>query len=356
MISYDNLIALGATSVTLTYLRPQGRELERSWRVSAPNSTTAFQQAGGTAGAEPRGGVTWAADVEASWRIAGFDRADVHDEVVYTFTTYAGHTVVAGIRPAAGAREPVWLLGPLAVRRTGRTLTAALTAKRADRLSALLQRAVLDVDRVIPSWHGALVAFAPRTRAQFGRVLAAPPAEYAGIAAVTTTVDGSASPRAPVAIVVNPPVFDTLSPLGRHVVISHEATHDATGVAARPVPAWVAEGFADYVGVGSVDVPVSVSAGDVIAAVRRHGPPAALPGSAAFDLGGARLETAYEEAWLACRVIAGRYGQPALVRFYQRVVRQPHDVAGAFAAVLHTTQARFTGEWRRYLVRLAAHD
>lgn len=356
-ISYDNLVALGATGVTLAYLRPQARQLERSWRVSAPNSTTAFQQAGGKAGGgRPGGAISWAADVEVRWRIAGFERADVHNEVVYTFSTYAGRTAVTDIRPAAGAREPVWLLGRLAVRRTARTLTAALTARRADHLSALLQRAVRDVDRVIPAWHGGLVAFVPRTRVQFGRLLATRPAEYAGIAAVTTTVDGSTSTRTPAAIVINPPVFDTLRPLGAHVVISHEATHDATGVAAGPVPPWVAEGFADYVGVGSVDVPMSVSAGDVIAVVRRHGPPAILPGPAAFDLGGARLETAYEEAWLACRAIAARYGQPALVRFYERVVRHPHDVAGAFAAVLHTTRARFTGEWRRYLVRLAAHD
>jgi hypothetical protein len=115
----------------------------------------------------------------------------------------------------------------------------------------------------------------------------------------------------------------------------------------------VAEGFADYVGVGAVEVPLSVSARVVIRDVRRNGVPRALPSNDDFSAGRGDLELAYEQAWLANRLIAGEYGERRLVRFYRFVVASPDDLGGAFG-VLGTTEEAFTADWRRSLRLLVA--
>ncbi len=139
-------------------------------------------------------------------------------------------------------------------------------------------------------------------------------------------------------IVVNPWVFDGLGPIGRHVVVSHEATHVATGATTVSMPLWVAEGFADYVGVGSVDVPLRVSARAAVRQIRKSGLPDRLPRDSAFHAGGG-AEATYEEAWLAMRLIARQYGQDAPGRLLRgrgapsqcrrcRSTGQPRDHAG----------------------------
>src|SRR3546814_6597486 len=79
------------------------------------------------------------------------------------------------------------------------------------------------------------------------------PGDYANIAAVTTTVDGSLSPSAPVHVFVNPQMWAGLKPQGAQVVMSHEAVHVVTGAAITSgVPLWLLEGFADYVALRDV--------------------------------------------------------------------------------------------------------
>lgn len=293
-------------------------------------------------------GAAWKADVKVDYAIPGFDRAPARTTLSYTFVRRGGTVRIVDIEPADGQRMPIWLLGRLEVARSARTLVAATTAAVADRVSRQLHRAVRDVEEVLPSWSGKLVAYIPGNSSQLEAVLAAAPGSYDGIAAVTTTVDGSVRADAPVAIVVNAAVFDDLGPIGSHVVMTHESTHVATGAALVAMPLWVAEGFADYVGVGSVEVPASVAAQAVIRDVRRDGVPSRLPADDDFRAGSGGLEVYYEQAWLANRLIAQRYGQPALVRFYTSVVERPRDLAGAFDR-LGTSERRFTSDWRAHL-------
>ncbi len=293
----------------------------------------------------------WTADVEIAWHLAGVDRADARGTLTYTFDSRGGNVRVAGITASQHEREPIWLLGRLHVRRTPHTLAAAMTERAARRLDGELRRAALDVARVVPSWRGDLVAYAPGTDRQFESLLASTPGAYAGIAAVTTTSDGSRRPDAPVVIVINPTVFEGLGPLGTHVVITHEATHVATGATTVRMPLWVAEGFADYVGVGSVDVPISVSARAALRDVRRHGVPRRLPGDSEFSSGA--IEVAYERAWLAMRMIARDYGRRRLVAFYEAVVHRPYAVRSATRDNLGTSLTALTQQWRTYLKGLA---
>jgi hypothetical protein len=305
--------------------------------------------AGGLTSGQARrlGADAWAADVDVTWRMAGVDRTDARTTLTYTFVEDHGSAKVVKVAASEREREPVWLLGHLNVRRTDRTVVAATTPSGANRLHGALRRAVADVSRVLPDWRGDLVAYVPSTARQFDGVLGASPDSYKDIAAVTTTVDGSRRNDAPIAIVINPTVFGRLGPIGAHVVVTHEATHVATGATSVTMPLWIAEGFADYVGVGSVDVPFSVSAHAAIRSVRQDGVPRSLPTDAAFQTG--RIEIAYEEAWLAMRMIAADYGRGRLVAFYEDVVHRPDAVATSIRDNLGTSQAALTRQWRAYL-------
>ncbi len=295
----------------------------------------------------------WSADVALRWRLRGYAAREARAVVTVTFVRRRGAAYIADMTSSTGHRVPVWLLRHLDVRHSRRTLAAALSPGQANRLHRLLVVATSDLDRVIPHWHGKLVAFEPASASAFEAMVAGSPGAYDGIAAVTSTVDGSTRPRAPVAVFVNPANFDPLSQVGAHVVITHEATHVATGAATARLPLWVAEGFADYVGVGSVDIPLTVSAAAVVRDLRRHRVPAALPSNSAFATTGFRLEVAYEQAWLACRLIAERYGRARLVDFYFQVVAKSGGVADAVRTQLGTSLPHLTQQWRRSLRTLA---
>jgi hypothetical protein len=296
---------------------------------------------------------SWAADVATSWRFAGFDRRAEHLEVRVRFARADGDLRIAGVGGGAD-RTPVWLSGPLHVRRTATSLVlAAGSAEHADAVAALAQRAVPQVRRVLPAWPGGLVVEAPASQRGLDAALGADPGQYDGIAAVTTTPDGSRSRRAPSHVFLNPRVFDPLRPQGAQVVVTHEATHVATDAANSPAPIWLVEGFADYVALSSQPLPLSTTAARISALVRRDGAPRHLPGTTQFAAGAHDLEARYESAWLACRLLAQDRGPGALVAFYRAM-----DGGGALAPELRRhfglTPAAFTGQWRTFLSHVAA--
>jgi hypothetical protein len=183
-------------------------------------------------------------------------------------------------------------------------------------------------------------------------VLGSKPDAYREIAAVTTTVDGSLTPGTPVHIFVNPRVFDPLGPRGSQIVMSHEATHVAVRAAFSTMPTWLLEGFADYVALAHVDLPVSVTASQILNQVRRHGAPRHLPGKREFDPQNQALGASYESAWLACRLLAEEYGEKRLIAFY-RASDRAASTRRPFRSVLGTDVQAFTRAWRRDLRGLA---
>lgn len=300
------------------------------------------------------GGTAWTAQVQLSWRLDGFDDRHALATLMYTFVQRGDAAYVVDIVEAAGARTPVWLLGSLDVRRSERTLVAAVSPGDPTRIYRHLQQAASDVTAVISDWNGGLVAYVPADVSQMEALGGAAPGAFSNIAAVTTTVDGSRESNSPVAIVVNPAVFDGLGQLGAHVVITHESTHAATGATTVDLPLWVAEGFADYVAVGSVHVPLEMSTNAVTREIRRRGLPDALPADAAFGSAQRNLEVSYEQAWLAARLIARDYGQTRLVELHERLVAHPHRLDHAVREILHTTVLSLTASWRNYLRTIAS--
>ena len=294
----------------------------------------------------------WHATADATWRFAGFDPAPATAEVLVGLHDDGDRVAITGI--GGGDRvSPLWLSGPLQVRRTARTLVLVDgPAGEARDVARRAATAVPVVRRVLPQWQRGLVVEVPASVAALDRVLDADPGTYDQIAAVTTSADGQLTPDAPVHVFLNPEVYTGLRPTGAQVVMSHEATHVATGAFRSTMPLWILEGFADYVALRDVDLPVARSASQIIAEVRRDGAPRALPDAADFATRAAGLGATYESAWLACRLLAQDRGEPALVRFYGDVDRG-RPVAAALRSDLGLGVAAFTRQWRTLLQDLA---
>jgi hypothetical protein len=246
---------------------------------------------------------------------------------------------------------PLWLVDHLSVVRAPQTLLA-VAGGAPGRYPALVKRARSQVQRVLPSWNGPLLVEVPRTRQQLDAAVRADPGQYDNIAAVTTSADGSLAPGAPVRVFVNPSVFDKLKQRGAQVVMSHEATHVATGATFVSMPTWLLEGFADFVALDGAGVPVDVAAGQILKRIRKEGLPKTLPTTSDLDPTATGLGATYEESWLACRFLAAEFGTDRLVRFY-REVSNGASAPDAFRSVLGLSQPEFVGRWRADLAGLA---
>lgn len=297
-------------------------------------------------------GRKWRADVAVQWGLQDVDRRAVTSEIEVAFTAGEDGAHVVGMSAAGGEHTPVWLLGRLQAERVGQALVLSLQPPLTDRVVDQTRHAVRDVRTVLEDWRGGLVVVLPETTGQLEQLLAAKPGDYGNIAAVTASADGTSDPTAPVRVVLNPPVFTALGPIAGQVVLSHEATHAATGATFRDIPLWLVEGFGDYVALVREPVPVDVAAGQILRRVRQSGVPDELPDEDDFSTESHGLGASYEAAWLACRLIAEQYGQDTLLRFY-RAVSRGGDVDAAFERVLNTTEEEFTADWRGYLRELA---
>lgn len=295
----------------------------------------------------------WVGDVQLSWRLAEHDESPANLEIGLAFLETQDGAAFVSARGEWGRQTPLWLLHRLAVAESRRTLVMAATgAENAREYDVMARRAVRDVNKVLSDWRGSVVVAVPGTQEDLNRVLASR-SSYGGIAAVTAPVDGSLAPSAPTRIFVNPAVFDPLGARGAQIVMSHEAAHVATDAAISTMPTWLLEGFADYVALAHVDLPVETTASQILAQVRRRGPPEQLPGESEFESQSRHLGASYEAAWLACRLIAERYGERRLIEFYEQADRDGGTDA-AFREVLGTSQQELTAAWRDELRELAA--
>ena len=262
------------------------------------------------------GGV-WREPVTTTWRIWGFDAGPARAEVTFELRRFGDRVAIAGIGGGAGP-TPVWMAGPIRVRRTATTMVlVAPGAGRPAAWSRLARRAAGVAGAAITAWRPRLVVEVPRNAAGLDRALGAGPGEYAALAAVTATADASGADSAPVHVLVNPEQLARLGRTAARVVLSHEAAHVALGAATSDLPLWLVEGTADQVALRDLPgerrrVRARLAARDSASDRSAH-----LPGAAAFTTSGARLESAYESAWLACQLLARRGGERALLGLYR---------------------------------------
>ncbi|WP_394494068.1 hypothetical protein [Nonomuraea sp. JJY05] len=171
-------------------------------------------------------------------------------------------------------------------------------------------------------------------------------AEAARLAGVGR-VDGLAAVADRGRVIIVPEFFAKLNSTGKDVVLAHELTHVVAGT--DRLPPWLYEGFADYVGYRDSGLPVRTAAAELAAEVRAGRLPKELPGPAAFAADGrdpVRLARAYQEAWLACRFLADRFGERTLVRLYRDARAGGVDRA---LAELGLSAATLTARWRDYV-------
>lgn len=296
------------------------------------------------------GSGAWAASVELTYRLSEWDANPTRLETRVVFAPATGGDLIAAVGGGDG-RTPLWVDGPVTPLANGRALVVS-RGKTGSNYLGLARQALVDVAKVLPGWRGKLVIEAPSSEDELDEALAAPQDRYSNIAAVTTTVDGSLVPGSPVHVFLNPQVFDGLGPRGSQVVISHESTHVATDATFQDIPTWLLEGFADYVALAHAGIPVTTAASQILARIRKDGPPDHLPTAAELDPSATGLGATYEEAWLAARFVSREYGERKLVAFY-RSVGAGAKISDAFRTVLGTTEAAFVRHWRADLRDLA---
>jgi hypothetical protein len=296
---------------------------------------------------------TWVVAAETTWQLAGFDATASATEVSFTLTADGDR---AAFVSAGGhqRRSPLWLTTRLEVRRAPGTLVlAAAPAAEADIYARYARAAVPVVRSVLTDWDSGLVVEVPASVDGLHAALNATPEQYAAIAAVTTTPDGSTVPGTSAHVFVNPAVFGSLRAQGAQVVMSHEAAHVATDAVTTDVPLWLLEGFADYVALRDVKLPVSVTAAQIGRQVREDGVPDHLPGQAEFDTRTTHLGAAYEAAWLACVTLAEEGSEQQLVRLYRQVASGT-SLSEALQSVFGLTEAELTRAWQQRLRDLAS--
>ena len=290
---------------------------------------------------------SWAVRADLTWSLGGVDRGVARSEVEVGLRSSAQAVGVTGF---TGGRVPLWLRGPVLVDRGEGTLVITAGADPAP-YSLLARRAVPQAAKVLGDSAGPLVVEVPRDAAGLDAVLGVPEGTYREVAAVTASVDGLLSTSSPVHVFVNPAELGRLRRTGAQVVMTHEAVHAVTGAPTSRAPVWLVEGFADYVALLDVDLPLSRTAAQVLERVREDGVPDRLPDESDFDLTAPHLGAAYEAAWLACRALASLAGEDGLVEVYRRT-SDGEDVAAALAAV-GTDPAEVTRTWQRLLVEAA---
>jgi hypothetical protein len=311
----------------------------------------------------------WTARLRLTYRLRGFDRGEVVYTEYLTFDRPRGvGWVVSGDGAAHGLRDDaqVWNGGRLIVIHGRHSLVLGESdpgaADRTVELRDIARR--LDTGVGIVSgitgdrWARRVVALAPATE-QEAEELVGDVRNLGDIAALATVTGEGADPNSGAdRVIITPTAFARLNALGRHVVLTHELLHVAMGGARDThTPMWLIEGLADYAGYKNTRVPTREAARELAVRIGSGDVPLSPPGRDDFAGSGDALAAAYEESWLACRMVAERYGEDRLVRLYRTAEAEPGDSGDpriedrALRTVLGFGTGEFDANWRAYLRR-----
>ncbi|CAD5940123.1 MULTISPECIES: hypothetical protein [Streptomyces] len=303
----------------------------------------------------------WAtAEVELRYRIDGYDTAPVAARRTLELMRDGERWYVSADRPAKGASDQLWHQGEVEVVRGAHSLVLGVGRPEEE-----LRQIADTVDLAVPAvsdawpqpWARRVVVLVPDSVESMAGLLGSPETSYRGIAAVTTGEAGTTGKRPALAdrVIVNPQAYASLGSFGQRVVLTHETTHVATRTStSTATPVWLSEGFADWAAYRGEDRTPDLIAPELTGAVRAGDVPAGLPDDKDFGFDGdpAELARAYESAWMACELIAERWGKEKLTAFYAAVGAHPGRdgaVEQAMGSVLDTTPEEFTADWRDYL-------
>lgn len=307
-----------------------------------------------TAQRMPDAGVeTWSYSVVTVYAFAGLgDEKAVLDQRVDVARRPEGWRIT-DIADQQTHTEP-WDIGRTTAVHDGRIVVLGIGASKKE-LTAVELQAAAAVPRVDAVWrgrweHGAVVVM-PADATEAATLSGT--AQIEPLAAVATGgsgVDAAGHLRRWDRVVINPSAWKRMSDTGRLVVLTHELTHVATG-SLGSVPMWVSEGFADYIGWKRSGVATETIAEELRTEVRNGDVPKDLPDEADFH--SRRVDEAYEEAWLAARYIAFRYGEDRLLRVYRGMAARSGttkaDQDHVLRSVLGVSRSAFVHGWREYV-------
>lgn len=313
------------------------------------------------------GSTAWAAAVSGTYSLAGYDRAPRSFEVTYTLVKRAGGWHIADDTDGVTTLQ-LWDLPGLRVLggRSAIVIGNAPEARMRD-YQAIAESAVRRVTGVWgKEWNAHLVIVTPSTTTEFAGLVSRSADE--GLDQVAAITQGEIDPGRTAQgdrVVINPKSFTALDRHGRQVVITHELTHVATRSSTTwPVPVWLSEGIADYVGYSGINLSRAHIASELLTLVRQGKGPKGLPTADDFDPAKTKIATSYSASWLAVSRLVDIYGQAKVVSFY-RVISggqtvdkgvQPDPDALAlqvFPRIFGVSEPQFVLGWKGYLRTLA---
>lgn len=313
------------------------------------------------------GSTAWAAAVSGTYLLAGYDRAPRSFDATYTLVRRAGGWHIADDSDGITALQ-LWDLPGLRVLqgRSAMVIGNAPEARMRD-YEAVADSSVRKVTGVWgKDWNAHVVILTPSTTKEFAELVSRSADE--GLDQVAAITQGEIEPGRPAQgdrVVINPKAFTALDRNGRQVVITHELTHVAArSSTASPVPIWLSEGMADYVGYSGIDLSRARVASELLTLVRQGKGPEALPTADDFDPAKSKIATSYSASWLAVSRLVDLYGQAKVVSFYRAISGRltvdkgaqldPDVIAlDAFPQVLGVSEAEFVVGWKGYLRTLA---
>ncbi|HEU0129572.1 MAG TPA: hypothetical protein VFQ85_01095 [Mycobacteriales bacterium] len=316
----------------------------------------------------------WLPVLVLRYQLKGYDERPIARRVVYTVVRRGSRWYIANdadleatTSSGTSVRIDPWEGGPIVVKKTRHGLVIGHTddAAAIDGIAREVESAVAHVSSYVgKGWGEKVVIVLPRSQDELEHLLENPdvPFEFAAIAKPQyAELRGDPGRRlAGERVVINPKNFRPGDATNR-MLIRHELTHVALVKRTGPLsPTWLVEGVAEYVGNAGSLIADDRIGGELRDLVDKSGPPAHLPSDSDFGLI-ADAGPAYNEAWLACRYIALRWGRAALLRLYDRM----GDLNGAdhpgtklateLRRVLRTDEAALVSGWRPY-VRASVGD
>jgi hypothetical protein len=269
----------------------------------------------------------------------------------------ADHLVISDIAPAASTastRQPApWDASALRVVR-GHNVLVAGTPDVAGRLGGVLrsaEAAIADAGPCWPAhWQRTFTIFATGDRRLFSTWFRSrfTKNEFIGFEVGLPVVDGDGDVVAGQAEAVPEVVIDVpgalRAPLGFRQLLEHEMTHAASGAERNPdTETWAIEGYADFVAFHGGSLRQANRGGAAYRAFHSaHGLTVRLPGNADFYSRDAALN--YDLAFLAFWYLQQRYGQAAVVRFFDDA-NQHGAAAGLLQRHFHLTTKQFVNQW-----------
>ncbi|MER7276744.1 hypothetical protein ABT369_20110 [Dactylosporangium sp. NPDC000244] len=286
-------------------------------------------------------------------RIEGVDSKPVATPWLAVFGYAGGRWLVVGDGvgkdlPTGEAGQPWDASGPITVVRSQRVV-AVLSADNGGAGQGLLDLAENALQRVAVvrpgGWDGKVLITAVGDRKIFDTYFAESQDRIGQVAAIavpyySTVAEWTNRPAyATTRIVFNPSELTAAKAELQHD-LTHEFTHAAMGPVTGPyTPRWVVEGFAEY---------VAYKDGRFSASGIRQA------------LGGLAITTFpddkqfydeprnYVSGWLACRMIADKYGQDKLIAFYEGF-QGMSEVESVARSVLGVGRVQLEQQWRDYV-------